>query len=121
MSLDTATLAALGMIVLAIAARIVTGHLLQGSKKSLSDSLAQVRALRAELGFAKDRQKAVEDVIHFGERQKIDLRSQIEIAQEQLQMLVEEDGEAPEEGVDREIKVARSLRRPSSDASGGAP
>ena len=79
-------------------------------KKDLTDLLAQLRAVRVELDFARERKKAAEDVIHFGERQKVDLQRQIEQTKEDLKILEAEENSGKEDGV-REIKVARSLER----------
>lgn len=112
MSQDTATLAALILIVVAIGVRVMTGSLLLDRKKALTDILAQLRATRVELEFARERKKAAEDVVHFAERQKMDLQRQIEKTKEDLKILAEAGGK--EDG-GHEVKAARSLGRRSSD------
>ena len=112
MSADSATLLAAILIIVVIGVRIVTGSLLNSSKRALAEVNGRLRAARTELDFARERRKAAENVLYFSERQKEDLAGKIQMHQQDLEALEAEDeeGKEGEEGAPDGTLVPRHMR-----------
>ena len=113
MSADSATLLAAILIIVVIGVRIVTGSILNSSKRALAEVNGRLRAVRVDLEFARERRKAAENVLYFSERQKEDLYGKIELHKEDLETMEKEEAggaEGGEEGDEDATLVPRHMR-----------
>ena len=95
LSVENATIAALGLMVTAVAARTVTSAMLGGMKKSLDEIRQKLYSSRSDLGFESERRQSQTDLLSFNERQKVDLLRRIEITKNDIEILAAEFDEKP--------------------------
>jgi hypothetical protein len=96
LSLENATISAMVMIVVAVAARAFTTALLSSSKKDYDKIREQLHGARAEFGFQRERLNSARGVMSFNERQKDDLVHRIQMARDDLEVLQTEDPDLSE-------------------------
>ena len=98
LSVENATIAALGLMVTAVAARTVTSAMLGGMKKSLDEIRHKLYSSRSDLGFESERRQSADNLLSFNERQKVDLLRLIEITKNDIEVLAAEFDEKPKGG-----------------------
>ena len=86
----------LSAITVVIAAKVVTGTLLNQKRKEIYKIREKLFGVKAELDHHHERVKVAKDMISFAERQKGELTHQIEITKSDLTALEGEDGEGEE-------------------------
>jgi hypothetical protein len=105
LSVENATIAALGLMVTAVAARTVTSAMLGGMKKSLDEIRQKLYSSRSDLGFESERRQSQTDLLSFNERQKVDLLRRIEITKNDIEILAAEFDEKPKAAAETEAEA----------------
>lgn len=81
----------LAAITLVIAAKVVTGTLLNQKRKEIYKIREQLFGVKAQLDHHQERVKVAKDMISFAERQRGELTHQIEITRSDLEALAAEE------------------------------